>query len=47
MAGFQMCAACRAEYEDPGNRRFHAQPNACGECGPSMRLIDPDTTRRA
>ena len=29
MAGFAMCAACRAEYEDPADRRFHAQPNAC------------------
>ena len=41
MAGFEMCAACRAEYEDPADRRFHAQPNACPECGPSVRLIDP------
>ncbi len=29
-----MCDACRAEYEDPADRRFHAQPNACPECGP-------------
>ncbi len=36
-----MCAACRAEYEDPaGRRRFHAQPNACPQCGPRLRLID-------
>ena len=29
------CATrCRAEYEDPRDRRFHAQPNACPECGP-------------
>ena len=28
MARFTMCAACQAEYDDPGNRRFHAQPNA-------------------
>jgi hydrogenase maturation protein HypF len=34
-----MCAACRAEYEDPGNRRFHAQPNACPACGPAVRLL--------
>ena len=34
MAGFAMCAACRAEYEDPRDRRFHAQPNACPDCGP-------------
>ncbi len=40
MAGFEMCAACRAEYEDPASRRFHAQPNACPACGPTVRLID-------
>jgi hydrogenase maturation protein HypF len=33
-----MCARCRDEYEDPLDRRFHAQPNACPECGPSLRL---------
>ena len=36
MARFQMCAACRAEYDDPENRRFHAQPNACPVCGPRL-----------
>ena len=40
MAGFEMCAACRTEYEDPASRRFHAQPNACPACGPAARLID-------
>jgi hydrogenase maturation protein HypF len=28
------------EYEDPLDRRFHAQPNACPDCGPSLRLVD-------
>ena len=28
MRHFKMCAACQAEYDDPTNRRFHAQPNA-------------------
>ena len=36
---FPMCPACRAEYEDPLNRRFHAQPNACPACGPQVRLL--------
>ena len=40
MAGFAMCDACRAEYEDPPDRRFHAQPNACPACGPRARLLD-------
>ena len=29
---FKMCPACQAEYDDPLNRRFHAQPNACPIC---------------
>ena len=33
-----MCEACRKEYEDPLNRRFHAQPNACPICGPRVWL---------
>jgi len=42
MAQFTMCAACQAEYDDPGNRRFHAQPNACWQCGPRVWLVDRD-----
>ncbi|NDV97715.1 carbamoyltransferase HypF [Salipiger sp. PrR002] len=38
MAGFALCDACRAEYEDPGDRRFHAQPVACPACGPRLWL---------
>ena len=40
MSVFPMCAECQAEYDDPLNRRFHAQPNACPVCGPQMRLLD-------
>jgi hydrogenase maturation protein HypF len=29
---------CRADYEDPGDRRFHAQPIACPHCGPRVWL---------
>ena len=35
-----MCAACRKEYDDPLDRRFHAQPNCCPACGPALRLTD-------
>ena len=28
------------EYDDPLDRRFHAQPNACPACGPRLRLLD-------
>jgi hydrogenase maturation protein HypF len=38
MAQFEMCADCHAEYTDPTNRRFHAQPVACPRCGPQVWL---------
>ena len=44
MAGFAMCAACAAEYHDPADRRFHAQPVCCPACGPRLRLLDADGT---
>jgi hydrogenase maturation protein HypF len=40
MTSFKMCQVCQREYEDPSDRRFHAQPNACPACGPSLRLED-------
>jgi hydrogenase maturation protein HypF len=39
MAHFSMCPDCRHEYDDPLDRRFHAQPNACPVCGPQVGLI--------
>jgi hydrogenase maturation protein HypF len=30
--------ACQSEYDNPANRRFHAQPNACPICGPHLEL---------
>jgi hydrogenase maturation protein HypF len=39
MDRFKMCPACRDEYEDIADRRFHAQPIACGKCGPEYRMI--------
>lgn len=47
MAGFIMCAACRGEYEDPADRRFHAQPVACPACGPRLWLEGSGDTRIA
>jgi len=35
-----MCPECQSEYDDPANRRFHAQPNACPVCGPQVTLYD-------
>ncbi len=40
MNSFVMCKDCRTEYDDPLDRRFHAQPNACKKCGPALKLID-------
>jgi hydrogenase maturation protein HypF len=40
MAPFTMCEWCAAEYHDPRDRRYHAQPNACPACGPRLSLLD-------
>jgi hydrogenase maturation protein HypF len=41
MAPFAMCADCQTEYDNPADRRFHAQPNACPVCGPRVWLRIP------
>ncbi|MCK5597901.1 MAG: carbamoyltransferase HypF, partial [Candidatus Eisenbacteria sp.] len=41
MHPFKMCEACQQEYDDPRDRRFHAQPNACPDCGPALELVMP------
>ena len=38
MKAFSMCPVCNEEYHNPGSRRFHAQPNACWDCGPVTSL---------
>jgi len=38
MKEFELCAGCRDEYHDIGDRRFHAQPVACSSCGPHYEL---------
>ena len=42
MAPFAMCAECAREYTDPADRRFHAQPVCCPNCGPALRYRDGD-----
>ena len=42
MRDFPMCPECAAEYGDPADRRFHAQPDACFVCGPRLYLETPD-----
>lgn len=38
MAEFEMCEICKNEYNDVLNRRFHAQPVSCNNCGPKYKL---------
>lgn len=40
MAVFDLCPLCRREYQQPVNRRFHAQTNACPNCGPHLWCSD-------
>ncbi len=42
MQPFEMCDRCRAEYENVFDRRFHAQPVACNECGPKYEMFSED-----
>ncbi len=34
-----MCPKCRAEINDPGDRRYRYPFNSCGECGPRASVI--------
>jgi hydrogenase maturation protein HypF len=40
MAKFTLCPSCEQEYNSADDRRFHAQPNACPDCGPECWLTD-------
>jgi hydrogenase maturation protein HypF len=39
MQPFRMCPLCREEYDRVNDRRFHAQPIACNQCGPSYYAV--------
>ncbi len=36
MDGFTPCSRCQAEYEQPLDRRHHAQALSCADCGPAL-----------
>jgi len=38
MGKFEMCEECREDYEDPLDRRYHAQPISCNKCGPQLNI---------
>ncbi len=38
MDPFSLCQSCRSAYEDPLDRRHHAQTIACRSCGPGLFL---------
>lgn len=40
MSHFPLCPECEQEYRNPADRRFHAQPNACSVCGPTLMFYD-------
>ncbi len=40
MADFPFCSECKAEYENPLDRRYDAQGITCLECGPHLYLAD-------
>ncbi len=42
-----MCSDCAVEYNNPLDRRFHAQPIACPECGPQIWLEGANGNRIA
>ena len=41
MRRFVMCADCQTEYDNPLDRRFHAQPNACPPLRPPPPALVP------
>ncbi|MCL1137388.1 carbamoyltransferase HypF [Shewanella pneumatophori] len=36
MASFAMCDRCADAYQNPLDRRYHAQPVSCPDCGPQL-----------
>ncbi|HEC42532.1 MAG TPA: carbamoyltransferase HypF [Bacteroides sp.] len=45
MKDFTMCESCGKEYGNVLDRRFHAQPTACRDCGPEYSLAEGDITQ--
>ena len=43
MREFEMCDSCKAEYKNPLNRRYHAQPISCNNCGVKLSATIKET----
>ncbi len=46
MDKFVMCPDCRAEYENPLDRRYHAQTNSCIDCPITLEVWTPEKGRQ-
>ncbi len=46
MAPFAMCRICESEYIHILDRRFHAQPVACNQCGPGYQIHETGKEQR-
>jgi len=44
MKDFILCSSCKKDYQNPLNRRYHAQPTCCKKCGPDLKLIIKNKT---
>jgi hydrogenase maturation protein HypF len=44
MVDFPLCPHCKAEYDDPQDRRYDAQGVTCPICGPRLSLLDKNST---
>jgi hydrogenase maturation protein HypF len=47
MDRFPLCALCGAQYEDPDDRRCHAQTVCCNQCGPTLRWRGREAAAKA
>ncbi len=45
MGKFLMCKSCEEEYTNPQERRYHAQPISCNECGPKLSATIIETVQ--
>ena len=46
MAKFKMCSSCQKEYTNPHDRRYHAQPISCHNCGPKLNHSIKKTAKK-